>query len=282
VFNPGVSGPASAALSISAGNGLAPQTVALSGAGIVPSFSISANSLTFGGQPLNVVSAPLSITLRDTSTLALPITFIALSTPGGQSFSETNNCGSDVAAGGSCSITISFDPAAAGSVSAALGINTSDGSSMIQLSGSGNFNVLLTTSAASVTAGEPVTLTWTSAPGASCTPQGGNQTDHWNGALGNAGSQAVVESTAGTFNYGLSCQVSGVQETGSVAVVNTQPAEVTATAPASSGGGGGGGGTLGAMELLALLTLLGLRRVNGKPTVMGNSVRSRTGDAIIQ
>ena len=238
VFDPGVSGPASATLSISAGNGLATRTVALSGSGVAPSFSVSASSLTFGAEPINVVSAPLTITLRDTSTLALPITFIALSTPGAQAFSETNNCGSNVAAGGSCNINISFDPSAAGSVLAALGINTSDGSSMIQLLGNGNFKVVLTASAPSVTAGEPVTLTWTSAPGASCTPQGGNPSDHWSGTLGNSGSQAVVENTAGAFNYGLSCQASGIQETGSVAVMNTLPTvTLAATATAVTVGG---------------------------------------------
>jgi hypothetical protein len=286
VFNPAVSGAASATLGISAGNGLPIQTVALNGTGVAPSFSVSTSSLTFGPQALNVASAPLSIILKDTSTLALPITYIALTSPGGQPFSETNDCGSGLAAGGSCNIDISFDPTAAGVASAALGIATGGGSSTIQLFGSGDFKVLLTASAASVTAGEPVTLTWTSAPGATCTPQGGNSSDHWNGTLGNQGSQAVVESTAGSFDYGLTCQANGVQETASVAVVTT--AQVTPSAPTGSGGGGG---TLGAIELLSLLALIGLhqrhliraaRLVNGKPTVIPRSVRTRTGDAIIQ
>jgi hypothetical protein len=123
-------------------------------------------------------------------------------------------------------------------MSAALGIHTGDGSSTIQLSGNGNFKVLLTTSAATVTAGEPVTLTWTSAPGASCTPQGGNPSDHWSGTLGSSGSQAVVESTAGSFNYGLSCEANGVQVSGFVAVVNTLPT-VTLTATATTVAVGG-------------------------------------------
>ncbi len=238
VFNPAVSGSASSILSISAGPGLATQTVALSGSGVAYSFSVSANSLTFGGQALNVASAPLSIMVRDTSTLALPITYIALSTLGGQPFSETNNCGVAIPAGGYCDINISFDPDAAGPASAALGIITGGGSSTIQLSGNGNFKVLLTASAASVTAGEPVTLTWTSAPGASCTPQGGNPSDHWSGALGNNGSQAVVESTAGSFSYSLSCQANGVQETRSVTVMNTLPTvTLVATAAAVTVGG---------------------------------------------
>jgi hypothetical protein len=257
VFNPAVSGPASATLSISS-NGLATQTVALNGTGATPSFSVSSSSLTFAPQALNVASAPLSITLKDTSALALPITFISLTSPGGQVFSETNDCGSDVAAGGSCSISISFDPTAAGVASAALGVDTGGGSSNIQLYGTGSFNVLLTTSAASVTAGEPVTLTWTSAPGATCTPQGGNTSDQWSGTLGSEGSQAVVESTAGSFKYGLTCQANGVLETSSVAVVDT--AAVTANAPTRSGGGG----SLGDMELLSLLALIGLR-LRGKP-----------------
>ena len=238
VFNPAVSGPASSILRIGAGNGLASQTVALGGTGVAPSFSVSANSLTFGSQALNVASAPISITVRDTGTLALPITYIALSTLGGQPFSETNNCGVAVPAGGYCDIDISFDPDAAGAASAALFINTAGGSSTIQLSGNGTFKVLLNASAPSVTVGEPVTLTWTSAPGATCTPQGGNPSDHWSGVLGNGGSQAVVESTSGIANYSLICQANGVQETGSVTVMNTLPTvSLAATATAVTVGG---------------------------------------------
>ena len=238
VFNPAVSGSASATLSINAGNGAGTQSVALSGTGAALSFSVSAPSVAFGTETLNLPSAPVSITLRNTSIVALPITSVALLTSGAQPFSQTNDCGAAVAAGGTCNINLSFDPAAAGSAMAVLGINTGGGSSTVQLSGNGNFKVLLTASAATVTVEEPVTLTWTSAPGASCTPQGGNQSDHWSGGLGYDGSQAVVESTAGTFNYSLSCQANGVQETATVAVANTLPTLIlSATSTAVAVGG---------------------------------------------
>ena len=115
VFNPASVGPASATLSVNAGSGAGTQTVALSGTGIAATYTASPTSLAFGNEITNVASAPMSVTVTNTGSAALPITSITLSTTGSQPFSQTNNCGSSVAAGANCTINVVFNPASVGS-----------------------------------------------------------------------------------------------------------------------------------------------------------------------
>ena len=99
VFNPASVGAAAATLSVNAGNGAGTQTVALSGTGVVPTYTASPTSLSFGNELTNVASAPKSVTVTNTGVVALPITSISLSSSGSQPFSQTNTCGSSLAAG---------------------------------------------------------------------------------------------------------------------------------------------------------------------------------------
>jgi hypothetical protein len=96
-----------------------------------------------------------------------------------------------------------------------------------------------TASAASVTAGAAVTLTWTSQYATACTASGGTG---WTGSEATSGTLAV--SVAATETLSLTCTGPG----GSAA----QSVTVTAT-PAS--GGSGGGGTLAWGSILMLLAL---------------------------
>ena len=107
--------------------------------GLLSSFTLSSNSLSFGNEMPNTSSTPLSFTVMNTGTLALPITNIAVSTGGTQPFSQTNTCGTSLAVGASCSINVVFDPAASGPASATLSINAGNGVGMqsVALSGTG-------------------------------------------------------------------------------------------------------------------------------------------------
>ncbi len=139
VFNPASTGSATAILSVIAGNGAATQTVALSGTGIVPTYTVSPTSLAFGNELTNVPSTPKSITVTNTGTVALPVASIGLSTLGSQPFSQTNNCGSSVAIGASCTINVVFNPASTGSAAATLSVNAGGGAATqtVALSGTG-------------------------------------------------------------------------------------------------------------------------------------------------
>ncbi len=104
--------------------------------------------------------------------------------------------------------------------------------------------VTLTASAASVTAGQPVTLTWSSQGATSCTADGASG---WSGSQPASGSASVTISATVTLK--LTCTGPG----GSV----TQSVNVTAAAaPAKSGGGGGGALDWSALAVLGCLARL--------------------------
>jgi hypothetical protein len=153
VFNPASVGSASATLSVNAGNGAGTQTVALSGTGVAATYTVSPTSLAFGNEITNVVSAPKSVTVTNTGTVALPITSITLSTSGYQPFSQTNNCGNSVAVGANCTINVVFNPASVGSATATLSVNAGNGAGTqtVSLSGTGIAPVITASYTASPT-----------------------------------------------------------------------------------------------------------------------------------
>jgi hypothetical protein len=79
-------------------------------AGSQPAASVSTNSLTFSGQNLGSTSGIQGVTLNNTGGAALAIAGIVAS----GDFAQTNTCGSSVAAGGNCTINVTFTPTAAG------------------------------------------------------------------------------------------------------------------------------------------------------------------------
>ena len=79
------------------------------------------------GSPLkNVVSAPSLVTVQNTGTIALPLTNITLWANPGQ-FSQTNTCGTSVAVGTTCTISVVFKPTWTGSIQATLNVNAGAG-----------------------------------------------------------------------------------------------------------------------------------------------------------
>ena len=112
-----------------------PQTVSLSGTGLAPVVSLSADSLSFSGQPVSTSSAPQTLTLTNEGGGAL--TPLTITTSG--DFAQTNNCGSSVAAGAACTISVVFTPTAPGNRTGALTLtdNAPNSPQTVTLSGSG-------------------------------------------------------------------------------------------------------------------------------------------------
>jgi HYDIN/CFA65/VesB family protein/centrosomal CEP192-like protein/beta-propeller repeat-containing protein len=110
-FDPSASGPASraASLSISDNAPQSPQTVALSGTVVVAGVSLSPSSVSFGNQLVGVASTPVPITLTNTGQGALTVSGASVSDAA--NYTAKNNC-TGVAAGGTCTIQITFNPAA--------------------------------------------------------------------------------------------------------------------------------------------------------------------------
>src|SRR5579863_4286896 len=67
-------------------------------------------AVNFGLEPLGTTSAPQAITLSNHETFALSIRSIQT----GGDFSQTNNCGSSLSPNASCTVNVSFTPAATG------------------------------------------------------------------------------------------------------------------------------------------------------------------------
>jgi hypothetical protein len=80
-------------------------------------------SLAFGSQNVGTKSATQAATLTNVGTTALAINniFFTGSAPG--QFSQTNDCGLSLAAGSSCTISVTFAPTRAGSLGAALTVS---------------------------------------------------------------------------------------------------------------------------------------------------------------
>jgi hypothetical protein len=96
---------------------------------------LSPTSLTFAAQDVNTASAPQAITLSNQGTGAFSISSV---TATGE-FSQTNNCGSSLAAGASCTINVTFTPTGVGTRSGTVAItDTAPGSPhVVSLTGTG-------------------------------------------------------------------------------------------------------------------------------------------------
>jgi len=120
------------------------QTVALSGNSIGPVVVLSSTRLSFGNQVVGTVSGSQTVILANTGTI--PLTITSLATTG--NFSQTNTCGTSVAVGGSCNITVRFNPAVIGNRMGAVTIKDNAGppTQVITLFGIGTDVSLSTTS----------------------------------------------------------------------------------------------------------------------------------------
>jgi hypothetical protein len=138
-FTPSGSGSRSASLTITDNASGSPQTVSLTGTGLQPAVSLSPSSLTFAQQGTGTTSAAQAVKLTDTGNTSLAISSIGLSGTNSADFAETNDCGSGVGTGGSCTIMVTFTPSATGSRTASLAIadNASGSPQMVSLTGTG-------------------------------------------------------------------------------------------------------------------------------------------------
>jgi pimeloyl-ACP methyl ester carboxylesterase len=163
-FTPTAAGTRTGTLTITDNASGSSQTVSLTGTGVATASvaGVSPGSLTFGNQNLGTTSGSQPVTLSNTGNAALAITGMAASA----NFGQTNNCGGSVAAGGSCTINVSFSPMATGPLTGTLTItDNSNGvagsTQSVALSGTGQDFTL------AVSSGSPTSTTV--APGQAAT-----------------------------------------------------------------------------------------------------------------
>ena len=143
-FTPSASGARSASISLSDNASDSPQSAPLSGTGVTaaPSVTLTPTSVGFGNQNVGTTSATQTITLTNSGTAPLTISGIALAGTNAADFAQTNTCPlspSTLAAAATCTISVTFTPAATGSRTANVSVsdNASGSPQSVALTGSG-------------------------------------------------------------------------------------------------------------------------------------------------
>jgi hypothetical protein len=139
-FSPTSTGLIQGTLTLTDDARVSPQVIPLAGTGVNgPFLTFSPASLNFGGQMLGVPSANQSVMLINTGNATLNITSVGVTGTNATDFSETNNCGSSLAMGGSCTSSVVFKPTSLETRQADLVVNDNASGSpqMMNLEGVG-------------------------------------------------------------------------------------------------------------------------------------------------
>jgi len=104
-----------------------------------PAAGVTPANLSFGSTLAGSMSGSQPVTLNNSGSQTLTISNIGVTGTNGGDFSQTNNCGSSVAAGTSCTITVTFSPTTTGAMAASLTItdDASDSPQTVSLTGTG-------------------------------------------------------------------------------------------------------------------------------------------------
>jgi chitinase len=137
------------------------------------SVTLSPSSYNFGSTAVGTGTAWETFTLANSGSSAVSISNVTVSGP----FVLSSNCGSSVAANGSCPIYVYFYPTASGAASGTLTVTDSSGTQTSALSGTGGSGASCTTTpsvptglAASGTTSSGTNLSWTAdTPPTNCT-----------------------------------------------------------------------------------------------------------------
>jgi parallel beta-helix repeat protein len=187
-----------------------------SGGGGTPSATLSVNpgSLTFASQALNTNSGAQTATVTNTGTSAAAVSGISAT----GDFTQTNTCGSSIAAGGSCTVSVTFRPTASGTRTGGVTVSStaSNSPTTVALTGTGAGSTSTNLAAGKATSESSHTDVY---PSSNVTD--GNQNTYWESAdnalpqwvqvdLGSAQSAARVvlqlPATWGARNETLSLQ----------------------------------------------------------------------------
>ena len=179
-FAPTATGSASGSLTVTSNATDSSMAVSLTGTGAAAgtaTLAASPTSVAFGSVADGSTSSATSVTISNTGSAAATISSITAGSP----FSETNTCGSSIAAGGSCTVSVTFAPTAAGSDSANLTIssNASNASLTVALTGTGT-----STTATNLALNQPITASSYTQTYVAANANDGNTSTYWEGTNG--------------------------------------------------------------------------------------------------
>jgi len=141
-FTPTAQGTRTGSLQITSNASNSPATIALQGPGTLSAPTFSPASLAFGAQALGTVYAAKSVTVTNPNLGPINFTGTAAVTSGYNIVSDTCS-GNIILAGNTCTIGVTFTPAATGSDPGILSIydNAATGTQKVGLSGTGSLIV---------------------------------------------------------------------------------------------------------------------------------------------
>jgi len=144
----------------------------------------SPSSLSFGDVASGSTSAAQSVTISNPGTSAAPISSISAS----GAYSETNTCGGSIAAGGSCTASVTFAPTGGGPLTGSLTVNTTapGGALTVALSGTG------VTSSTNLALNQPITASSTTSGFPAANAVDGNSSTYWESTDGAGYPQTIT------------------------------------------------------------------------------------------
>ncbi|PWB81694.1 MAG: hypothetical protein C3F08_01305, partial [Candidatus Methylomirabilota bacterium] len=157
-FTPTATGARAASLSVNVAAPGVSQTVALTGTGTAAAFSVLPASLIFS-TAVGTTSAAQAVTVANGGTAAIAINYVSLSGMDSWLFTWTSTCGTSLAPGGSCTISVKFAPlyVGAGTKNATLNVNaTPGGTKSVTLTGTALAPVVFTVLPAALTFSSPL------------------------------------------------------------------------------------------------------------------------------
>jgi Beta-propeller repeat/Abnormal spindle-like microcephaly-assoc'd, ASPM-SPD-2-Hydin len=143
-FTPMALGLQNGTLTVSDNGASSPQTTVLSGTGVQPAVTLTPTSLTYPDQTVFTTSKAQIVTLSNTGAATLTISSVAVT---GQ-FSQTNTCGTTVAPGANCTISVTFKPKNRGTLTGTVAVtdNAPGSPQTVAFTGTGTYVELSTTS----------------------------------------------------------------------------------------------------------------------------------------
>jgi hypothetical protein len=121
IFKPTVMGLKSGLLVLNDSASSKPQVIELSGTGTT--LTVSPSKLNFGSRKVGTKSPPQNVTVTNTGNTAVSVTGVSITGNGYYDYSETNTCGTQINAGATCTISITFAPITKGTRTALAQIN---------------------------------------------------------------------------------------------------------------------------------------------------------------
>jgi parallel beta-helix repeat protein len=214
------------------------------------SVSVAPSALNFGSVATGSTSTAQTVTVSNPTSSAASVSSVSAS----GDFAQTNTCGSSIAAGGSCTVSVKFTPTVAGSRTGTLTVSAGGTTNAVSLSGTGTSvgggSATLTASPAALSFGSAAVGSTTAAQSVTVTNTGSAAASV---SSVSAGAPFAETSTCGTsIAAGASCTVSvkftptatgGASASLTVASNATNPSLTVALTGTGTSSGGGGGST---------------------------------------